>query len=101
MGDWDAIWSDSGQDSFGNVQSNHAHAIDCRDSLLRSESKGQELIGLGLDKIVAISMSDAVLVAHKDKAQDVKQVVDYLTECVSGNQTSKIIGLGDGLKVLY
>ena len=27
LGDWDAIWSDSGQDSFGNVQSNHAHAM--------------------------------------------------------------------------
>ena len=38
----------------------------------------QEIVGLGLEGIVAIAMPDAVLVAQRNKAQDVKKVVDYL-----------------------
>ena len=45
---------------------------------MRSENKNQEIVGLGLENIVAISMPDAVLVAKKNKSQDVKKVVDYL-----------------------
>ncbi|MDA1238275.1 MAG: cupin domain-containing protein, partial [Proteobacteria bacterium] len=48
--------------------------------LLRSESESQHLVGLGLNDIVAIAMPDAVLVAHKDCIQDVKQVVTKLKE---------------------
>ena len=48
--------------------------------LLRSESDNQHLVGLGLKDIVAIAMPDAVLVAHKDFVQDVKQVVTMLKE---------------------
>ena len=33
---------------------------------------------MGLQDIVAISIPDAVLVANKNKSQDVKKVVDYL-----------------------
>ena len=69
---------ESTADSSGNVTSKSAHAIDCSDTLLRSENISQQVVGLGLDNIVAITMPDAVLVAHKDRAQDVKKVVDLL-----------------------
>jgi hypothetical protein len=52
--------------------------LDCRDSYLRSESDGMQLVGLGLEGIVAVAMPDAVLVADKSRAQDVKAVVDTL-----------------------
>ena len=58
--------------------SKDAYAIDCSDTLLRAESSGQKIVGLGLKNIVAIAMADAVLVANKDKAQDVKKIVDLL-----------------------
>ena len=77
-GGWDAVWSEAKKDENGNSVSNTSHAIDCKNSLLRSESPSQQLVGLGLDNIIAISMPDAVLVAHKDMAQDVKKVVDRL-----------------------
>ena len=51
---------------------------DCRDTLLRSESDGLELVGIGLDNIVAIAMPDAVLVADANRAQDVKLAVNAL-----------------------
>lgn len=46
--------------------------------MLRSENSSQQIVGLGLDNIIAITMPDAVLVAQKDRAQDVKKVVDCL-----------------------
>ena len=78
LGDWDAIWAETRKDQNGVAVSGNAHAIDCSNSLLRSESKGQQIVGLGLDDIIAIAMSDAVLIANKDRAQDVKSVVDNL-----------------------
>lgn len=80
LGGWDAVWSETGKDENGNAVSGAAHAIDCVDSLLRSENPSQRLVGLGLDNIIAIAMPDAVLVAQKDCAQDVRKVVDHLKE---------------------
>jgi mannose-1-phosphate guanylyltransferase / mannose-6-phosphate isomerase len=78
LGGWDAVWAESKPDALGNVTSETAHAIDCSNSLLRSESNGQQVIGIGLDEIMAIAMPDAVLVASKDRAQDVKKAVELL-----------------------
>ena len=78
LGGWDAVWSEQSKDSTGNVTSKEARAIDCSNTFLRSESPSQQIVGLGLDNILAIAMPDAVLVAHKDRAQDVKKVVDLL-----------------------
>ncbi|MDA7592279.1 mannose-1-phosphate guanylyltransferase/mannose-6-phosphate isomerase [Rhodobacteraceae bacterium] len=80
LGGWDAVWSESDPDPSGNVTSKSAYAIECENSLLRSESTSQQIVGLGLDNIMAIAMPDAVLVAHKDRAQDVKKAVDLLKE---------------------
>ena len=78
LGNWDSVWKKSKQDDNGVALSQNAHAIECKNTLLRSDSKNQEIVGLGLDDIVAISMPDAVLVANKNKSQDVKKVVEYL-----------------------
>lgn len=78
LGGWDAVWRGSNPDGAGVVASGHAHAIDCRNTLLRSESDGQEIVGIGLDNIVAIAMPDGVLVASMDRAQDVKKAVAVL-----------------------
>lgn len=75
LGGWDAVWGEMEQDPNGVAVSSHAHAIDCKNTLLRSESDGLELVGLGLENIIAIAMPDAVLIAHKDRAQDVKKVI--------------------------
>ena len=78
LGGWDAIWSESNSDASGNVTSETAHAIECSNSLLRSESPSQQVVGIGLNKIIAIAMPDAVLIAPKDRAQDVKKAVELL-----------------------
>lgn len=78
LGDWDAVWSHMQPDAQGVALSGAATALDCRNSLLRSESEGLEIIGLGLDNIVAVAMNDAVLIADKSRTQDVKKVVEAL-----------------------
>ncbi|MGV6889370.1 mannose-1-phosphate guanylyltransferase/mannose-6-phosphate isomerase [Rhodophyticola sp. SM2404] len=78
LGGWDAVWSESKTDASGNATSDTAHAIECSNSLLRSESTSQQVVGIGLTDIMAIAMPDAVLVAPKDRAQDVKKAVDLL-----------------------
>jgi mannose-1-phosphate guanylyltransferase / mannose-6-phosphate isomerase len=78
LGSWDAVWKEMGPNQDGVVISKNAHAIECKDTLLRSESVDQELIGIGLENIIAIAMPDAVLVTHKNKVQEVKQVVSKL-----------------------
>ncbi|PZX45746.1 mannose-1-phosphate guanylyltransferase/mannose-6-phosphate isomerase [Roseinatronobacter thiooxidans] len=78
LGGWDAVWQESAPDAAGNVTSNNATAIDCTDTLLRSESERVELVGIGLDDIIAVATSDAVLVAHKSHAQRVKEAVAAL-----------------------
>ena len=52
--------------------------MECTDTYLRSEEPGVHLVGLGLDGIVAVAMRDAVLVADKSRAQDVKLAVTAL-----------------------
>ena len=78
LGGWDAVWSESDPDKSGNATSESAHAIDCSNTLLRSESHSQQVVGIGLNDIMAIAMPDAVLIAHKERAQDVKMAVELL-----------------------
>ena len=78
LGGWDAVLQEMDRDDRGVALSPNAHAIDCENSLLRSESASLELVGLGLKDIIAVAMPDAVLVAHKDRAQDVKTAITEL-----------------------
>lgn len=78
LGGWEAVWQESGPDHAGNVCSDHATAIDCTGSLLRSEMDGLELVGIGLDNIVAVAMPDAVLIANRSDSQRVKEAVSAL-----------------------
>ncbi|WP_438986309.1 mannose-1-phosphate guanylyltransferase/mannose-6-phosphate isomerase [Marivivens donghaensis] len=78
LGGWDAVWRESDADNNGVVTSGEATAIDCTDSLLRSDSDRLEVVGIGLKNVMAIAMNDAVLIADMSRAQDVKKAVDAL-----------------------
>ena len=78
LGGWNAIWREMDRDEHGVAVGGAVTAIDCRDSLLRSEEDGVELVGIGLEGMVAVAMRDAVLVADRDRAQDVKLAVERL-----------------------
>ena len=78
LGNWEAVWTELNKDQSGIILSEGAHEIDCSNTMLRSESSGQQIVGLGLNNIIAVAMPDAVLIAQKNRSQDVKKVVDLL-----------------------
>lgn len=78
LGGWDAVWRESNADENGVVISGETNAIDCTNSILRSENENLEMVGIGLKNIIAIAMPDAVLVADMSRAQDVKLAVSAL-----------------------
>ncbi|MCG7625997.1 mannose-1-phosphate guanylyltransferase/mannose-6-phosphate isomerase [Epibacterium sp. Ofav1-8] len=88
LGGWDAVWREAGPDENGVVASGGATAIDCSDTLLRSDSDRLEVVGIGLEGIMAVAMNDAVLVADKSRAQDVKLAVQALKEKGAPQATS-------------
>lgn len=78
LGSWDALWTAAGPDASGNASFGTVTVKDCENTYLRSEEDGMQLVGLGLKGVVAVAMRDAVLVADKSRAQDVKGIVDTL-----------------------
>lgn len=80
LGGWDAVWRELDGDETGTVQTGNALAVECQDTLLISTADSQQLVGLGLDGIVAVAMPDAVLIADKNRTQDVKKIVPLLKD---------------------
>ena len=78
LGGWDAVWRETPRDDRGVATAGNATALDCEDSLLRSEDETLEVVGIGLKNIVTVAMPDAVLVADASRAQDVKNAVAVL-----------------------
>lgn len=80
LGDWEAVWEEMKPNKDGVSLSKNAHEINCKNSLLRSENKNQEIVGIGLNNIIGIAMPDAVLVANKNQTQHIKKIVKDLKE---------------------
>jgi mannose-1-phosphate guanylyltransferase / mannose-6-phosphate isomerase len=76
LGSWQALWEIMDKDSAGNVRHGDVLAIDCRDTLLRSN--GRLLAAVGVENLVVVDTPDAVLVAPREHAQSVKAIVDEL-----------------------
>lgn len=88
LGGWDAVWREAAPDADGVVTTGEATAIDCKDTLLRSDSERLEVVGIGLENIMAVAMNDAVLVADMSRAQDVRKAVSALKAKGSAQATA-------------
>ena len=76
VGSWSALWEVAEQDGNGNAHHGDVLAQDCRNTLAWGD--GRLLALLGLEDVVVVDTADAVLVAHKDRVQDVKGIVARL-----------------------
>ena len=76
VGAWSAVWQVLAQDAHGNATRGDVLLEGAHNSYVHADNRLVALVGV--DNLVVIETSDAVLVAHKDKAQDVKKVVDRL-----------------------
>jgi mannose-1-phosphate guanylyltransferase/mannose-6-phosphate isomerase len=78
VGAWDALWQVLPKDAAGNVAQGDVLLHDCSDTLAMSDDR--LLACVGVSDLVVVVTPDAILVAHKDKTQDVKKIVDNLKQ---------------------
>jgi mannose-1-phosphate guanylyltransferase len=76
VGAWSALWDISNKDANNNVMQGDVLTHNSTNSYFNAEHK--LIAAVGVDNIVVIETKDAVLVAHKDKVQDVKAIVEQL-----------------------
>jgi len=76
VGAWDAIWDIAAKDAAGNATTGPVALVDARNCLVRSE--GMLATVVGLQDVVLVVTDDAVLACHRDRAQDVKKLVEVL-----------------------
>ena len=76
LGTWAAIMDISEEDASGNVIRGDVYVHEVRDSMIHGQHRLVSVVGL--EDVIVIEMSDAVLVADKNRVQDVKELVDAL-----------------------
>jgi mannose-1-phosphate guanylyltransferase/mannose-6-phosphate isomerase len=75
VGSWSALWDVAARDADGNAWRGDVIAVDTRNSYAHA----RRLVALvGVDDLIVVETDDAVLVAHKDHVQQVKDVVARL-----------------------
>ena len=76
VGSWGALWEIGAKDAAGNVLHGDTLALASRNCYVRAEHRLVACVGL--EDIVVVETPDAVLVAHKQHLQSVKDVVATL-----------------------
>jgi len=76
LGAWDAVWQVAPKDAAGNSGVGDVIFEDSRNTLVHAS--GRLVTTLGVDNIVVVETADAVLVADRERSQDVKKLVTRL-----------------------
>ena len=76
VGSWSALWEVCEKDAHGNVVQGDVINIDTKSSFIHGADK--LVCTLGLDDLIVVDTQDALLVAHKDSVQKVKDIVATL-----------------------
>jgi mannose-1-phosphate guanylyltransferase/mannose-6-phosphate isomerase len=76
IGSWDALWSIGDKDGAGNVILGDVIAEETKNSYLRSDER--LIATLGVEDLIVVATDDVVLVARRDRAQDIKLLVARL-----------------------
>lgn len=102
VGSWTALAEVQQADANGNVTRGDVYTDNTSNCLVRAE--GRIVAAVGVQDLVIVETADAVLVAHKDQVQRVKQVVDHLkangrTEHVHHTKVYRPWGCYEGIDV--
>lgn len=76
IGSWTALWDIAEKDADGNAVQGDAILRDVKNSYIRTEAT--LVAAIGVSDLTIVETSDAVLVAARDRAQEVKEVVELL-----------------------
>lgn len=86
VGSWSAVWEIAEKDEHGNASRGDVLLENTQSSYVHAEHRLVSV--LGLQDVVVVETADAVMVAAKDKAQDVKLLVDRLKKSYRAEATS-------------
>lgn len=78
IGSWSSLWNACMKDAQGNALYGDVYAAETANSYIRAENR--MVAAIGVRDLVVVETADAVLVMHKDFAQDVKRTVEYLDQ---------------------
>jgi mannose-1-phosphate guanylyltransferase / mannose-6-phosphate isomerase len=78
VGSWSALWEIGEKDAEGNVLSGDVLTKGTNNCFVRAQ--GRVIAAIGVQDHIIVETPDAVLVAHRDKVQDVKEIVARLKE---------------------
>lgn len=108
IGSWDALWALSAHDGSGNARHGNVELVDAHNCLVATD--GPMTSVLGVEDLIVVANRDAVLVADRNRAAEVKQVVELLrskgcsqaethasVHCSWGSY--QIVDAGDGFQV--
>lgn len=76
VGSWASLYEVRPRDASGNVMPPGCLAMDAENNLV--ESAGRAVVLLGVSDLIVVDVEDALLVCHRDRAQDVGKVPDAL-----------------------
>ena len=76
VGSWSALWDTADRDDDGNVLRGRVISEGSKNCYLRSEHR--LVVGLGVENLVVVETDDAVLIADRSQAQNVKTIVKQL-----------------------
>ncbi|NNN28147.1 mannose-1-phosphate guanylyltransferase/mannose-6-phosphate isomerase [Pseudomonas nitroreducens] len=100
IGSWSALWEVRAKDSCGNVLSGDVMEQSTRDTYVHADSR--LVATVGVENLVIVETKDAVLVAHKDKVQEVKNIVERIkhenrTEYINHREVYRPWGVYDSI----
>lgn len=76
VGSFSALWQVKEQDENGNAFDGDVKAVGTKNSMVLADDK--LVATIGVEDLVIVNTKDAILVAHKDKSQEVKAIVNQL-----------------------
>ena len=85
LGAWDAVWQVAHKDAAGNASVGDTIVKDSHNTLVHATSRLVSVVGL--DDVVVVETPDAVLVARRERSQDVKLIVNQLNAEQRDEQT--------------
>jgi mannose-1-phosphate guanylyltransferase len=78
VGAWPAVWKAGKKDADGNANRGDVLTSASKNNYVHADHRLVTM--LGVEDLIVIETSDAVMVAHKDHAQDVKKIVETLKQ---------------------
>jgi mannose-1-phosphate guanylyltransferase / mannose-6-phosphate isomerase len=89
VGSWAALLTEADRDADGNVAVGDVMAEDTRGCYVRADS-GLMVATLGVEDLVVVATADAMLVARRDRSQDVKRIVERLKAAGRSESTTHL-----------